>query len=73
MCRKSVDISTERPMQKPHPHPWLYFFKGDCFIKVRSNAPILFRRVDDLIVDPPTVGGLQEWMVEEKREPTTWS
>ena len=37
--------------------------------QVRSDPPVLLRRIDQLIVDPAAVGGLEQGVVEEEQEP----
>ena len=38
-------------------------------LEVATDPPVLLRRFDDLVVDPPAVGRLQQRMVEEEAEP----
>ena len=49
----------------------LHLLDGLVLDQVRADAPVLLGRVEHLIVDPPTVGGLQQRMVEEETEPAT--
>ncbi len=49
-------------------HVLLDFFDRPVFDEVLADAPVLLRRVEDLVVDPAAVRRLQQWMVEEEEE-----
>ena len=38
-------------------------------LEIPPDAPVLLGRLDDLVVDPPTVGRLQQRVIEEEAEP----
>lgn len=60
-------------MDEPNEHPELHLFNCLGLGEVGAEPPILLGRVDHVIVDPATSGGLQQRVVQKERETTTRS
>jgi hypothetical protein len=48
----------------------LHLFDRQILHQVRTNSPVLLRRIQNLIVDPTAAWCLQQRMIEEEAEPT---
>ena len=54
-----VEVTTDRAMNERNKNVLLHFLDGLLFNEVRPDTPILFRRIENLVIDPTAIGRLQ--------------
>ena len=54
-----VEVTTDRAMNERNENVLLHFLDRLLFDEVRPDTPILFRRIENLVIDPTATGRLQ--------------
>ncbi len=68
-----VHVSGHRPVDESDPHAQLHLLGRLRLVEVRTEPPVLLRRVDHVIVDPDAARRLENRMIEEEAEPAAGS
>lgn len=70
VVRQRVEVARKGSVHEPDEHAELDLLDKALLREVRTNAPVLLGRINRVVVDPVTPRRLQQWMIEEEREPT---
>ena len=68
ISKKRIDIPAERPMDEPDVHILFNFLYRLCLYEIWTYSPILFRRINDVVVYPATSRSLQQRMIQKETE-----
>ena len=63
-----VHVAAQRPVNEWNEDSLFHLFDREILHQVRSDPPVLLRRIEHLIIDPSAPRGLQQRMIEKEAE-----